>query len=717
MGDHGNRHSSIFRSLSMVILRLLLASLVLSVGVAVGSVVVGDEPNVDGFDKLREKIRTSLVDRQIPSLAVAVARDGEVVWEEGFGWADRENRIAATEHTLYSLASISKPITATGLMLLAQRGELRLDDPANQHLGTVGLTARVGDVEQATIRRLANHTSGLPLHYQFFYEDEPYERPAFEESLRRYGVLMSAPGERFQYANFGYGVLDDVIRRKSGVSFAEFMRRDVFLPLGLTHTSVDIPAELKPAAAVRYGSDQLPIPFYTFDHPGASAVFSSAHDLVRFGMMHLGQRGEDQQEVLEPHWIAEMKKPTAKLDDGRHYGVGWFIDKDEHGFETVSHSGGMGGVRTRLTLVPSENLVVVALCNASTSLPLQMTREILGTLLPEYEKQRHLAAGRHTPNPQPPTPSCPPNLIGYWKGRVDTYAGRRQIEIWAEPDGDVKVRLGGQLTTLLNQSRLNRGVLTGQFAGDIDTDDANRRPYQLHVRLKMDEATMRGSLTAISTPAARVGNALSYWVELKRIDPDPTIRSLLDGHTLAGWRVLDKYDFQQHGRVTMEDGALILNAGRPGTGIALSGSPPRMNYELKWEAKRMQGSDFFSGLTFPVNEHYLSFVVGGWGGGVTGISNLEGMSAVENETTDYRDFEQDRWYRFRLRVTPENISAWIDDQQVVDVLLKDRKLSIWWEQEPVRPLGFASWYTKAALRNVTLQRLDPPTDAKRVDSE
>ncbi|MDP6468955.1 MAG: serine hydrolase [Pirellulaceae bacterium] len=698
----------------MPTLRLSLGCLAFLIAATANfAVVKADETEADKFARLREKIQQALVDQQIPSLAVAVARDGKILWEQGFGWADRENRVLASEHTMYSLASISKPITATGLMLLVQRGELQLDDPVNQHLGNTGLTARVGKVSEATIRRLANHSSGLPLHYQFFYEDESFERPEFDESLRRYGVLMSAPGERFQYANFGYGVLDDLIRSKSGTSYAEFMRRNVFLPLGLTHTSVDVPAELQHVAAVRYGPNQTPLPFYTFDHPGASAVFSSAHDLVRFGMFHLHQRGPGQQEILDRHQIDEMQEPTVKLADGRQYGVGWFIDEDEHGYKTVSHTGGMGGVRTRLTLVPGENLVVVALCNASTSLPLEMTREILGAMLPQYDKQRHLASGRHEPNPQPSKPHCPPGLVGYWKGRVSTYSGQQQIEMWAKPDGDVQIKMGGQLKTLLSQSRLNSDVLTGQFAGDVGTDDANRRPYHLHLRLKLREETMNGSVTAISLPGSRSGNALSYWLELQRIDQDPTVRSLFDGHSLAGWRVLNKYDFERHGKVTVKDGAVILDQGSPATGIAISGKPPRIDYELNWEAKRIQGSDFFCGLTFPVNENYLSLIVGGWGGGVTGISNLDGMSAVENDTTDYREFEQDRWYRLRLRVTRETVAAWVDDEQIVDVTLKGRKLSIWWEQEPVRPLGFAAWYTKAAVRNLTLKRLDLETEKQQ----
>src|SRR5919197_6611089 len=103
------------------------------------------------FSAIRELIRTRLVEETLPSLAVAVARDGEILWEEGFGWADRENRIPATEHTMYSLASISKPITATGLMLLQQQGKLDLDRPINEYLGEAKLNVRLGNPADATV--------------------------------------------------------------------------------------------------------------------------------------------------------------------------------------------------------------------------------------------------------------------------------------------------------------------------------------------------------------------------------------------------------------------------------------------------------------------------------------------------------------------------------------------------------------------------------------
>ena len=148
--------------------------------------------------------------------------------------------VAATEHTMYSLASISKPVTATGLMVLVERKQIDLDRPVNDYLGAARVRGRAGDAALATVRRVANHSSGLPLHYQFFYADEPFRPPSMDETIRRYGNLVTIPGERYEYSNLGYGILDYVISRVSGRPYAEFMREEVFGKLGLTHTSVHV---------------------------------------------------------------------------------------------------------------------------------------------------------------------------------------------------------------------------------------------------------------------------------------------------------------------------------------------------------------------------------------------------------------------------------------------------------------------------------------------
>ncbi|MGA7341723.1 MAG: serine hydrolase domain-containing protein, partial [Terracidiphilus sp.] len=240
-------------------------------------------PAQDQFDGVRASIRKRITDQSVPSVAVAVAQHGKIIWEEGFGWADRENGIPATENTMYSLASISKPITATALMTLVQAGKIDLDKPINDYLGDAKLKARIGDANDATVRRVANHSSGLPLHYQFFLSNEPYQKPSYDETILRYGNLVTIPGEHYQYSNLGFGIVGYVLSRVSGEGYADFMRDAVFLKLGMTHTSVGVGPGLEKFQAIRYDQKGSPIPFYDFDHPGASAIYSSAHDLVRFG--------------------------------------------------------------------------------------------------------------------------------------------------------------------------------------------------------------------------------------------------------------------------------------------------------------------------------------------------------------------------------------------------------------------------------------------------
>jgi CubicO group peptidase (beta-lactamase class C family) len=469
--------------------------------------------SADAFGSVREFIKQQLTERRLPSIAVAVARDGRIIWEEAFGWADTEKRVPATPHTMYSLASISKPITATGLMILKERGRIELDRPINEYLGEAKIAVRVGNPAEATVRRVANHTAGLPLHYQFFYEDESYRAPSRDETIRRYGNSVTAPGERFQYSNLGYGVLDHVITRVSGRNYADFMREEVFLPLGLTHTSVNIGPGLEKYQAIRYNGDGTPIPFYDFDHPGGSAVYASAHDLVRFGMFHLKTHLPDQKAILKDETIDEMHKATSDMGPNTGYGIGWITNEYPGGRRSVDHGGGMAGVSTSLRIYPAEKIAIVVLSNASSNLPGQVMEQIVAVLLPEAA--RRTGAQNQSPPEQDFKPSSA--LLGAWQGKVHTYKGELSFRLLFQPDGDVHAKLGSQLITLLSRPQFKDDYLRGSFAGDIGTEDANRTRYLLQLSLKLRGDVLNGAITAQSVALGRrVGNALTHWVELKK---------------------------------------------------------------------------------------------------------------------------------------------------------------------------------------------------------
>ena len=187
-------------------------------------------------------------------------------------------------------------------------------------------------------------------------------------------------------------------------------------------------------------------------------------------------------------------------------------------------------------------------------------------------------------------------------------------------------------------------------------------------------------------------------------DPFPQTKdwvSLFDGKTLKGWTISD---FSGSGKVLTTDGKITLGSGVM-TGVTWTNDIPRMNYEVELDAMRVDGSDFFCALTFPVGESPCSLIVGGWGGGVVGLSSLDGEDAASNETTKFMNFENGRWYKVRLRVAPTTIQAWIDGEKLVDVVTTDRKISIRMEVEGSTPFGIATWSTTGAIRNLRLRRL------------
>jgi hypothetical protein len=178
---------------------------------------------------------------------------------------------------------------------------------------------------------------------------------------------------------------------------------------------------------------------------------------------------------------------------------------------------------------------------------------------------------------------------------------------------------------------------------------------------------------------------------------------LFDGKTLTNW---EPTKFTAEGPVTVEDGRIILSTGRSITGITWAGPElPKTNYELALQAMRVEGSDFFAGITFPVADSFCSLILGGWGGSVVGLSSINGMDASENDTSQSVTFENGRWYNVRIRVTPEKIESWLDDRQIITQELKGNKVDIRLEVELSKPLGIASWKTKAALRDIRLRRL------------
>ena len=177
--------------------------------------------------------------------------------------------------------------------------------------------------------------------------------------------------------------------------------------------------------------------------------------------------------------------------------------------------------------------------------------------------------------------------------------------------------------------------------------------------------------------------------------------NLFNGVSLDGWDIID---FEGHGAITVKDSCIIIGEGLGISGVKLKSEFPKVNYELSLDAKRVGGSDFFCGVTFPVKESFNTLVIGGWGGSIVGLSCIDGEDAANNITYDFRKFETNQWYKIRLRVTEKKIEAWIDNDKIVDLTIGDYSLSLRWEAESSAPFGISTWQTTGALRNIKLKR-------------
>ena len=210
-----------------------------------------------------------------------------------------------------------------------------------------------------------------------------------------------------------------------------------------------------------------------------------------------------------------------------------------------------------------------------------------------------------------------------------------------------------------------------------------------------------GCVSAAEKPAAKSPATVTASASATNTARVSAPGSLFDGKTLTGWTPTD---FSGRGSVTVSNGQINLGIGHM-TGITWTNPVPRMGYEISLDAMRVDGSDFFCGLTFPVGKEPCSFVVGGWGGGVVGLSSVNSEDASQNETTSYMNFANKKWFHIRLRVEPTKIQAWIDEDRVVNLESADKTFSIRIEMEASVPLGIATWNTAAALKNIQMKKL------------
>jgi CubicO group peptidase (beta-lactamase class C family) len=332
---------------------------------------------VDSFERDLERL---LRRNRVPGAAAAILHDGDVVWERSAGLADRRTGAAVNDDTVFQVASLSKPVTALGVLLLAEDGRLDLDRPVWDYIASWRLPPSAHDASGVTARRLLTHRAGVGVHgYPGFAPDRPL--PSLLASLGGASggagrvELLEAPGSRVRYSSGGYSILQLLVEEITAEPFASFMARRVLEPLQMIHSSFEPRSGAELASGHGWWGGRLPA--YRFREQAASGLLSTPGDLARF--LAVLSRPEAQDAVgVDPATIETMLRPA----EGGGFTMGFAIDpapagvgQEAPGLLIVSHTGANRGFRAILGAAPARGDGFVVLTNSDRGLA--MTGDLL----------------------------------------------------------------------------------------------------------------------------------------------------------------------------------------------------------------------------------------------------------------------------------------------------------------------------------------------------
>jgi CubicO group peptidase (beta-lactamase class C family) len=315
---------------------------------------------------VEDAARQALASSTTPGLAVALVHHGRLIWAAGYGVADRTTGQPVTATTRFQAASLSKPVTAWGVLRLVESGRIGLDEPIVGHLRRWRPPASPFDADGLTVRRLLSHTAGLSVHgYVGQRADRPL--PSIVASLSgKTGdgfpvELLEAPGQRWLYSGGGYSLAQLLVEQLTGRPFTDYMQAEVLEPLGMTASSFHWS---RTAATARpHDAHGRQIGDFAFAEQAAAGLVTTAPDLARFLAAALaGPRGEPPgRGVLSPAGV-QVALTAAPATDGR-WGLGYGLGLTPGGDLLAYHEGANRGWRAGLALLPDRRAGIALLAN------------------------------------------------------------------------------------------------------------------------------------------------------------------------------------------------------------------------------------------------------------------------------------------------------------------------------------------------------------------
>lgn len=333
-----------------------------------------DQNRGDPIQQLDQMIPMWMNKYEVPGVIIAVIDDGEINWSEAYGLADVEEGIAMTTKTVCRVESISKSVTARGVMKLVEEGKVKLDDPLVQHIYSWQFPQTDNDFQSITIRQLLSHSSGLSLGTIGLEYAPDEDSPSLRESLSKEVKMIREPGEAFSYSNVGYHLLELLIEDVTGRSFSEYMQKEILNPLGMKSAGFDWSENFEPPVPKGYDQKGKPIPVYVYSEKAAGGLFANAEDIAQFVASGMANDLFSPANDLSEQSILELYKPVIETTGpygivSEQYGLGHFIEKLPGGQKAVFGGGQGHGWMTHFHMVPATGDGIVILTNSSRSWP------------------------------------------------------------------------------------------------------------------------------------------------------------------------------------------------------------------------------------------------------------------------------------------------------------------------------------------------------------
>ncbi len=332
---------------------------------------------------------------QVPGTALAVSHHGKMIYKEGKGYRNVDEKLEVTENTLFGIASITKSFTAIAIMQLQERGSLTVNDPVVRYLPEFK-TSDPAHTERVTIHHFLTHTSGLPTLPTLYYamkrtmendssiSEQQMERLNEHEPIDDYEQLMSfvgeltfdllgEPGTEFSYSNDAYALLGAIVERVSGMPYDEYVTENILKPLNMTSSTFDLNRVIHAedvttlyASKEEDGEKEIYKSDVWWDAPAMLAggfLRSTLKDMMKYTELYLNDGTVHHSRILTPESLREMVHPHVQYEKNKYYGYGLMITPDYNGATLVEHGGSLKGVSSHLSVVPEKRLAGVVLTN------------------------------------------------------------------------------------------------------------------------------------------------------------------------------------------------------------------------------------------------------------------------------------------------------------------------------------------------------------------